>query len=39
MKRDYRLFIEDIIKAMIAIEEFVGELAFEDFITDGWDER
>jgi len=34
MKRDYRLFIEDIIKAMIAIEEFVGELAFEDFIKD-----
>lgn len=34
MKRDYRLFIKDMINAMSAIEEFVGELTFEDFIKD-----
>ena len=34
MKRDYRLFLRDIIDAMNAIEEFVAGMDFENFIAD-----
>ncbi len=34
MKRDYRLFLKDIIDAMDAIEEFVASMNFETFIAD-----
>ena len=34
MKRDYRLFLRDIIDAMDAIKEFVSEMDFEAFIAD-----
>lgn len=34
MKRDYRLFLKDIIQAMEAIEKFVEGMDFEKFIGD-----
>jgi len=34
MKRDYRLFLKDIIQAMEAIEKFVEGMDFEQFIGD-----
>src|SRR3990172_10586397 len=32
--RDYKLFLKDIYQAVIAIEKFVGDMPFEDFIKD-----
>ncbi len=34
MKRDYKLFVQDILDAIKRIEEFVGEMSFEEFIAD-----
>lgn len=34
MKRDYRLFIKDIIAAMESIEGFVEGMSFEEFMQD-----
>ncbi len=34
MKRDYRLFIEDILECIDKIEEFVGNLDFDEFVRD-----
>ncbi|MBU0627794.1 MAG: DUF86 domain-containing protein [Nanoarchaeota archaeon] len=34
MKRDYNLFIKDIIAAMESIEEFVGSMALEELKAD-----
>ena len=33
-KRDYRLYLEDIIDSSEAIIEYVGRLTFDDFIND-----
>ena len=33
-KRDYRLYLEDIIDSSEAIIEFIGRLTFDDFIKD-----
>lgn len=34
MKRDYRLFIKDIIDCINKIEAFVGNISFEKFVKD-----
>lgn len=34
MKRDYRLFIEDIMDCIEKIEQFVGDLSFDEFVKD-----
>lgn len=34
MKRDYRLYLRDILEAMEAIESFVGEMDYEDFVEN-----
>ena len=34
MKRDYRLFLKDILEAMEAIESFVGDMDYEDFVEN-----
>lgn len=34
MKRDYKLFIKDIIDCMGKIEEFVGNMELKDFVKD-----
>ena len=34
MKRDYRLFIKDILEAIDDIEVFVGKMSFDSFHTD-----
>lgn len=34
MKRDYKLFIKDIISAIESIEVFVDDMSFDDFIVD-----
>jgi uncharacterized protein with HEPN domain len=34
MKRDYRLFIEDILDGIEKIEQFVGDLSFDEFVKD-----
>ena len=34
MKREYKLFIEDIKESIIQIDEFVGDMAFKDFVRD-----
>lgn len=34
MKRDYRLFIEDILDCIEKIEQFVGDLSFDEFVKD-----
>jgi len=34
LKRDYRLFLKDIINAMEAIESFIEGMEFDDFIKD-----
>ena len=34
MKRNYRLFIEDISECIDKIEEFVGNMDFDEFIKD-----
>ena len=34
MKREYKLFIQDIKECIVQIEEFVGNMAFEEFKAD-----
>ena len=34
MKRDYRLFIKDILDAIEKIEEFVAGMSYEEFVGD-----
>ncbi|TLD40813.1 MAG: hypothetical protein JETT_2912 [Candidatus Jettenia ecosi] len=34
MKRDYSLFIKDILEAIKKIEEFVGNMNFDEFVRD-----
>lgn len=34
MKRDYKLFIKDILVCIDKIEKFVGEMSFDEFIND-----
>lgn len=34
MKRDYRLFIKDIMEAIEDIEAFIGDMNFENFYAD-----
>ena len=34
MKRDYRLFIEDILDCIEKIEQFVGDISFDEFVQD-----
>lgn len=34
MKRDYRLYIKDILDAIQKIEDFVGNISFEEFVED-----
>lgn len=34
MKRDYKLFIKDILDCMNRIEEFVGDMDFDEFVRD-----
>jgi len=35
MKRDYRLYIDDILEAVEKIEKYVEKLTFDDFAQDG----
>lgn len=34
MKRDYKLFIKDILVCIDRIERFVGEMSFDEFMKD-----
>lgn len=34
MKRDYRLFVEDILDSIEKIEEFVADMNFDEFVND-----
>ncbi|MEW6200760.1 MAG: DUF86 domain-containing protein [bacterium] len=34
MKRDYKLFIKDILDCIRKIEEFAGDMSFEEFVRD-----
>lgn len=34
MKRDYKLFLKDILVCIDKIEKFVGEMSFDEFIND-----
>jgi len=34
MKREYRLYITDIRDSIVKIEEFVGDLSYEEFVED-----
>jgi len=34
MKRDYKLFIKDILECINKIENFVGEMSFDEFMKD-----
>lgn len=34
MKREYRLFVKDVLEAMEKIEEFIGDLDYEEFVKD-----
>jgi uncharacterized protein with HEPN domain len=34
MKRDYSLYIKDILDAIRRIEDFVGDMTFEEFVKD-----
>lgn len=34
MKRDYRLFIEDILDSIEKVEEFTANMGYEDFMKD-----
>ena len=34
MKRDYKLFVRDILDCINKIQEFIGNMAFEDFFED-----
>jgi len=34
MKRDYKLFVKDILDSIMKIEKFVGEMRYEEFVED-----
>jgi uncharacterized protein with HEPN domain len=34
MKRDYKLFIKDLLECINKIEDFVGEMSFDEFMKD-----
>lgn len=34
MTRDYKLFIQDIVEAIKDIEDFIGEMGYEEFLND-----
>lgn len=34
MKRDYRLFIKDVLNCINKIKDFVGEMSFDEFMKD-----
>lgn len=34
MKRDYKLYIKDIVEAISRIEEFIGDMTYEEFVRD-----
>jgi len=34
MQRDFRVYLKDILSSIAKIDEYVGDLAFEDFIKD-----
>ncbi|MEW6233587.1 MAG: HepT-like ribonuclease domain-containing protein, partial [Chloroflexota bacterium] len=34
MKREYSLFVKDILEAIEKIEEFVGNIGFDEFVRD-----
>jgi len=34
MKRDYKLFVKDILDAIDKIDEFIGDMEYEEFIKD-----
>ena len=34
MKRDYKLYIKDIVEAILRIEEFIGDMSYEEFVRD-----
>lgn len=34
MKRDYKLFIRDVLDCINKIEEFVGNMNFDEFVKD-----
>jgi len=34
MKRDYKLYIKDMVEAILRIEEFIGDMSYEEFVRD-----
>lgn len=34
MKRDYKLYIKDILNSVLKTEEFIGDMSYRDFIED-----
>jgi len=34
MRRNYKLFIKDVLDSMKKIEDFIGDMSFEEFIKD-----
>lgn len=34
MKRDYKVYLQDILECIERIEEYVGDMSYEDFIDD-----
>ena len=34
MKRDYRLYIEDILDCVVKIQQFTSGMKYEEFVTD-----
>lgn len=34
MQRDYKVYLKDILASISKIEEYIGDLGFEDFIKD-----
>jgi len=35
MHRDYRIYLKDILSSISKIDEYVGELSFQDLVKDG----
>ncbi len=34
MKRDYRMYLQDILECIERIEEYVGDMSYKDFVDD-----
>jgi uncharacterized protein with HEPN domain len=34
MKRDYKLYIKDMLECIVKIDEFVGDMSYEEFVKD-----